>query len=785
MLKEGMIVGERYEIISRVGSGGMADVYKAQDHKLNRMVAFKVMKAEFSGDTNFVNKFQREAQAAARLSHPNIVNVYDVGEDNGINYIVMELVEGITLKDYITRKGKLSIREATSIAIQVSLGLEAAHNSGIIHRDVKPQNIIISIDGKVKLSDFGIARATSSNTISTNMMGSVHYSSPEQVRGGYSDAKSDIYSLGITMYEMVTGRVPFDGESTVAIAIKHLQEEMEAPSKYAQIPHSLEQIILKCTQKSVDRRYNTMSEVVDDLKHSLIDPDGDFVRLAPLSSHAQTIMISPEEMQAIREGHTGNVPVVNPESEGEYYKKKYEEYDNQKKQYPGYDEDDEYEYDEDEDEDDEDGVSSKLEKAMTIGGFIIGGIIIVILIFFIGKAAGIFKFGGSGSTPTPTVTVAPDDDDEDTVEVPNVLGMTESQAKKALNEVGLGYKSAGEESSDKYDEGQIMYQNISAGEKVAKNSTIECKISSGKMASDEVELPSVLNNDQTDAEKTLKELGLETKIETENSETVEIGKVISMSPGAGETVKKGDTVTLVISKGPKDMKVPDVSGESQESATAALEAMGLKVDVKDKASEDVDKGNVVSTSPTAGSSVKSGDTVTLYVSTGADKVMISNYVGLSADQAEKELTDLGFEVKIQPSVSGSGKEGTVLSMNPAGGQKVKVGSTITLTVKQDEAESSDPGSEPTKSGKWTAYVQLDDKDESGNTIVDYSGGSAKLVLKQTVDGQMYEETVFENKTITFPYEVTLKGYDGVKSGQVELYEDGKKIGTWNINFKQS
>ncbi len=785
MLKEGMIVGERYEIISRVGSGGMADVYKAQDHKLNRMVAFKVMKAEFSGDTNFVNKFQREAQAAARLSHPNIVNVYDVGEDNGINYIVMELVEGITLKDYITRKGKLSIREATSIAIQVSLGLEAAHNSGIIHRDVKPQNIIISIDGKVKLSDFGIARATSSNTISTNMMGSVHYSSPEQVRGGYSDAKSDIYSLGITMYEMVTGRVPFDGESTVAIAIKHLQEEMEAPSKYAQIPHSLEQIILKCTQKSVDRRYNTMSEVVDDLKHSLIDPDGDFVRLAPLSSHAQTIMISPEEMQAIREGHTGNVPVVNPESEGEYYKKKYEEYDNQKKQYPGYDEDDEYEYDEDEDEDDEDGVSSKLEKAMTIGGFIIGGIIIVILIFFIGKAAGIFKFGGSGSTPTPTVTVAPDDDDEDTVEVPNVLGMTESQAKKALNEVGLGYKSAGEESSDKYDEGQIMYQNISAGEKVAKNSTIECKISSGKMASDEVELPSVLNNDQTDAEKTLKELGLETKIETENSETVEIGKVISMSPGAGETVKKGDTVTLVISKGPKDMKVPDVSGESQESATAALEAMGLKVEVKDKASEDVDKGNVVSTSPAAGSAVKSGDTVTLYVSTGADKVMISNYVGLSADQAEKELTDQGFEVKIQYSVSGSGKEGTVLSMNPAGGQKVKVGSTITLTVKQDEVESSDPGSEPTKSGKWTAYVQLDDKDESGNTIVDYSGGSAKLVLKQTVDGQMYEETVFENKTITFPYEVTLKGYDGVKSGQVELYEDGKKIGTWNINFKQS
>ena len=222
MLKEGMIVGERYEIISRIGSGGMADVYKARDHKLNRLVAVKVMKAEFSEDKDFIAKFRKEAQAAAGLAHPNVVNVYDVGEDNGIYYIVMELVQGITLKDYITRKGKLTVREATSIAIQVSLGLEAAHKNNIIHRDVKPQNIIISVDGKVKLSDFGIARAASSNTISSNVMGSVHYSSPEQVRGGFSDAKSDIYSLGITMYEMVTGHVPFDGDTTVAIAIKHL-----------------------------------------------------------------------------------------------------------------------------------------------------------------------------------------------------------------------------------------------------------------------------------------------------------------------------------------------------------------------------------------------------------------------------------------------------------------------------------------------------------------------------------------------------------------------------------
>ena len=301
MLKEGVILGERYEIISRIGSGGMADVYKAKDHKLNRFVAVKVLKPEFREDTTFIRKFKSEAQAAAVLTHPNIVNVFDVGDDNGVYYIVMELIEGITLKEYISKKGKLSVKEATSIAIQVSMGLEAAHSHGIVHRDVKPQNIIISMDGKVKVTDFGIARAASSNTISSNVMGSVHYSSPEQVRGGYSDEKSDIYSLGITMYEMVTGKVPFDGDTTVAIAIKHLQEEIVPPSVYTpELPHSLEQIILKCTQKSVDRRYQNMEDVIADLKHSLIDPQGDFVTLTSVDNEAKTVVISDKELGEIK-----------------------------------------------------------------------------------------------------------------------------------------------------------------------------------------------------------------------------------------------------------------------------------------------------------------------------------------------------------------------------------------------------------------------------------------------------------------------------------------------------
>ena len=271
MVKIGMMIGDRYEILEKIGTGGMSDVYKAKCHKLNRFVAIKVLKQEFSENANFVSKFRTEAQAAAGLMHPNIVNVYDVGEENGIYYIVMELVDGITLKKYIEKKARLSFKEAVSIAIQVSMGIEAAHNNHIIHRDIKPQNIIISKDGKVKVTDFGIAKAATSNTITSNVMGSVHYTSPEQARGGYSDEKSDIYSLGITIFEMLTGRVPFNGETTVAIAIKHIQEEMPSPKEFVpEIPASVEGIVLKCCQKSPDRRYQNMQELIADLKQSQI-----------------------------------------------------------------------------------------------------------------------------------------------------------------------------------------------------------------------------------------------------------------------------------------------------------------------------------------------------------------------------------------------------------------------------------------------------------------------------------------------------------------------------------
>ena len=331
MIKIGMIIGDRYEILEKIGTGGMSDVYKAKCHKLNRYVAIKVLKQEFSENTNFVSKFRVEAQAAAGLMHPNIVNVYDVGEEDGIYYIVMELVEGITLKNYIEKKARLSVKEALSIAIQVSMGIEAAHNNHIIHRDIKPQNIMISKEGKVKIADFGIAKAATSNTITSNVMGSVHYTSPEQARGGFSDERSDIYSLGCTMFEMLTGRVPFDGETTVAIAIKHIQEDMPSPREYvSEIPVCVEQIIFKCTQKSPDRRYQSMGELIVDLKKALITPDEDFVKMVPFDAGGETRTISEEDIAEIKQ-RTDRIDLDAPmrlkdrEVQKNYYTEKEEE----------------------------------------------------------------------------------------------------------------------------------------------------------------------------------------------------------------------------------------------------------------------------------------------------------------------------------------------------------------------------------------------------------------------------------------------------------------------------
>ncbi len=638
MLKEGIVLGERYQIISRVGSGGMADVYKAKDQKLDRLVAVKVLKPEFREDTNFVAKFGKEAQAAAGLSHPNVVNVFDVGEDRGLYYIVMELVEGITLKAYITRKGKLSVKEATSIAIQVSLGLEAAHNRGIVHRDVKPQNIIISTDGKVKLSDFGIAKATNSNTITANVMGSVHYSSPEQVRGGASDARSDIYSLGITMYEMVTGRVPYDGDTTVAVAIKHLQEEMVPPSRYTpDIPYSMEQIILKCTQKNPDRRYQNMAQLIEDLKRSLLDPQGNFVNLSPLSAHAQTVQVTDSDRKQL-----------NQTAQRQRYQEEDEE-DEDYRQGSG-----------DEEDEDDDAVSSKLEKAITIGGFLIGAVIVVILIIVIGNMTGLFNRNRTHDSSSNSAVTSSSSSQQ--VEVPDFLGSTLEEAQEEAERYNLTVEQAGTEASDEYEAGQILSQDPKEGTSVEEGSVVRVTVSSGPETVYANVPAGIVGASQSEAEQAIRAAGLVPQAQNASSDSVEIGYVISVDPGEGAQVEEGSSVTIVVSTGPEEtpepevtVKIPDLIGWSQEEAIWALEDQGLNYTVVEGYDATLHIGDVIDMDPGVGEEVPEGTTVTLTINTeeaSGEWVCQSNLVppsGVDPDAigyVTLTLSQAGYEDKV-------------------------------------------------------------------------------------------------------------------------------------------
>ncbi|MEY8389939.1 Stk1 family PASTA domain-containing Ser/Thr kinase [Lachnospiraceae bacterium] len=608
MLKAGFYIADRYEIMGKAGAGGMADVYKAKDHTLGRFVGIKVLKQEFSEDMNFVTKFRTEAQSAAGLEHPNIVNIYDVGSENAMHYIVMEYVEGITLKTYIEKKGQLSFKEAVSIAIQVGRGIEAAHNKHIIHRDIKPQNIIISTEGKVKVTDFGIARAASANTINSEVMGSVHYASPEQARNGFVDGKSDIYSLGIVMYEMVTGRVPFDGESTVAIAIQHLQEEMVNPSSYApDLPISLEKIILKCTQKSPDRRYDTISDLLLDLKKALISPDEDFVVMVPVGQQEKTRVMKREEVESIKE-QTRNI----------YYEEAAQEAE-------------EDEEEEEEDEEDDGFLNPKMEKAVTIMGIVAAVIIVVIIVYIGGSFLGLFRFGGgkgeddkkSDQVQTEEEQEEPEQEDkteEETVDMIDLRGKTIEEARDQLNSIGLGVEKNGEESSDQYQPGQIVKQSEEAGTKVAKNTTIYVTISSG---TGEFEVPSVMELDKESAEAKLREYDLNPDVHFEYHDSVPSGTVLSQSPQAGAKAKKGDTVTVIVSRGPKPVVMPDVRNKPEAAAREELAAIGIAVTTNSDYNDEVPEGNVISQSVVPGKSVEKGITVTLTISMGRKNVYYS------------------------------------------------------------------------------------------------------------------------------------------------------------------
>ena len=559
------------------------------------------LKSEFSQDKTFVSKFWAEAQSAAGLVNPNVVNVYDVGVENGIYYIVMELVEGITLKKYIEKRGKLPYKEAVSIAIQVANGMDAAHQHNIVHRDIKPQNIIISKEGKVKVTDFGIAKVASSATINTSAsMGSVHYISPEQARGGYSDERSDIYSLGITIFEMLTGTVPFDGDSAVAVAVQHIQDSIPAPSQLVEgIPVSVDKIVLKCTQKKTDRRYQSASELIADLKKSLVMPDEDFVNLGSVYDGA---MAKPYDTDS----ETKDEPDDDDDellTEGAKL-----DADNES--------DDEL-LDSDSDDDDiDDERNDKLELVMKCIGIGIAVIILMITIFVVIKLVGNGKStakNNRASVEETTASLSNNKNSSDMVEVPNVVGMTKEDAIKALNKLGLGYKAV-TQSSDTVAEDCVISQGNVGGSKVEKNSQIVLTISSGK-ENKEVSVPNVKGRSEQEARELIEAANLVASVDYEYSDTVDAGNVIKYSPSG--SVSEGSTVTISVSRGKKvtNVTVPNVLGMSESLASQTLDSANLKVTVKYETSSKAEYGTVTSQTPySAGDSVPSGTTITIYVS---------------------------------------------------------------------------------------------------------------------------------------------------------------------------
>jgi len=604
MIKVGMYINDRYEIIDKVGSGGMADVYKAKCHRLNRYVAIKVLKAEYSSDKNFVSKFRNEAQSAAGLSHPNIVNVYDVGEDNGLYYIVMELVEGITLKRFIERKGHLEIKEAVGISIQIAQGMEAAHANHIIHRDIKPQNIIISREGKVKVTDFGIAKAATSNTVTQNAIGSVHYLSPEQARGGYSDERSDIYSLGVTLYEMLTGCVPFAGDNTVSVALLHIQGEATPVRELnPSVSVSLDKIVQKCMQKKQERRYQSASELIQDLKSSINDPNGDFVHIASgVVTESPTRKMTDRQMKEI-ETAARTQSTIYSKTEQSKPKKIREE------------------------DDDLDSMDSRVEKALTIGSIVAVIIAGIAVLYVIANFFHLFDFldpeknntliptspPQMTSTPTPTISPTPT---PELVQMPYVIGLTAEDAVTSLDTISTKFTIIYEEDySEEYEAGKIMKQYPNSSASISKTMTITLTVSSGP---EPVKLPNVYNLSLSEAKETLSSKGWNTTvIEYQSSSMVAAGCVISTLPERFEIVEQGSRIVLYVSTGSEKKSVPSLLGKTVDEAKAALAEAGLTVGTVENAySDTIAAGLVCSQSTAAEAMLDVGAVVNIYVSMG-------------------------------------------------------------------------------------------------------------------------------------------------------------------------
>ena len=585
---EGKLLGNRYEMIEKIGNGGMATVYRATDKILKRDVAVKILRDEFTTDEEFIKRFEVEAQSAARLTHPNIVSIYDVGVEDNLHYIVMELIQGKTLKEIIIEeRGPLPWKWSVNVAIQIASALEMAHKNNIVHRDIKPHNIIITEDGIAKVTDFGIAKAVSNSTITAfgTTIGSVHYFSPEHARGGFTDAKSDLYSLGVVMYEMVTGKVPFDADTPVSVALKHMQEEPEEPIEVnPNVPVAVNKIIMKAMQKDTTLRYQSATEMLRDLRKALKDPDGDFVEEEEYDPTARTQKINTDMYGNLLEEEKGKVDKNKKgKKEGKFK------------------------------------TFIKKHKGLSI---------------FIGLIL-LFAISLGGTMAVLNITNPPE------VSMPNVVGLSKEEAQIEIEEAKLVFEVSGEEYNKDVPEGFVISQDPAYMEnynKVKQGSTVSVVISKGQ---EKTTVPNVEGKEKEEAIKMLEDANLEAEIIEETSKTVEEGYVISQETDPDSEAYAGDTVKIHVSTGTgiKQVTVQSVIGQTESNATNALQGLGLKVNVSYEEDTSKDNGIVLKQSIDSGKVVDEGTTITITVNRVAETKTITANINIKSITGYTEPTE--------------------------------------------------------------------------------------------------------------------------------------------------
>lgn len=758
----GQLLDDRYEILEVIGTGGMAVVYKALDHRLNRLVAIKILKDEFSGDDEFRRRFRAEGEAVAMLSHPNIVQVYDVSSSDTANYLVMELINGISLKQYMEVKGVLNWKETLHFAMQIAKGLEHAHSRGIVHRDIKPHNVMVLKDGSVKVMDFGIARVMSkSNTLTKEALGSVHYISPEQAKGGYTDSRSDIYSLSVVMYEMMTGRPPFDGESPVAVAIQHINGGAPKPSSLnPNIPVGMEQIILKGMALEPKDRYASATEMIQDMEEFRKNPAIDFrYQASAPAEHPIAIRGIPqtypkttaEKVAASRTNQprptTGRIP------QPQQAPKRPQQADQGTRRQTVSQNTDAMRRAAMQRKKEEQRKREERNRIATIAVIVCSVVAIIAIGAFL-----IAVFNGALLNK-----------DKDLVEVPYLIG-TEYTDDLITKYSDFTIRFQPQQYDSTYQKGQIMYQEPAGGSRVTKGTEIVITVSLGEEPTVKI-MEDLTDVNQAEAESFLTGQGFQILVRQEASDAVEAGKVIRTDPAKGAELADGQTVSIWVSTGPETVTMPNVVDMTREAAWKLLgEIQNINVVEQSEASAYVEKGNVTRTDPKVGTQLVPGQNVVVYVSSGPATAVMPSVVGLYSQTAQKQLADLGFTNVRTETVRSDRPKGEVVYQSVQKDTVLKLEDEIVLRL------SDESGTQPTETQPPTETTEETEKTLTVRFTVPNKEEPYLLTILQ--DGAVIVEDEKIPAGCT-DYSLTLTG-SGTK--EYDLYINGEKYVTQRVNF---